>query len=215
MTENKNAEPRQEKDDSKALDSRDTTPEANKAEQLIPIKYNKETKMITVDEASRLAQLGLKFEAVSENYDTLKELAQGENKSIKGYLDGLKAGKNESRRLELLEKCGGDADLAEHIMMLENGNKKENDNGFSELQLYFPNFKSREDLPKQVVESAELNGTLLLDEYLRFCLSERQRVKEAARLQKSAQNSSVGSQMSKSYAVDPEAAEFLKGIWKR
>lgn len=213
MTENKNAEPRQG-GESDASKDKATIPQTKEAEVLIPVKYNKETKMLNIDEASRLAQLGLKFEAISENYDTLKALAQGENKSVSGFLQELKNIKSESRRQTLLEKCGGDGELAEHILKLEGEKGNEND-GFSELREYFPSFKSREDLPEQVVENAELKGTLLLDEYLRFCLCERMKTKEAARLQKSAQISSVGSQLSRSGAVDPEAAEFLKGIWKR
>lgn len=191
----------------------DTTPKTEN-EFKIPVKFNKETKMLSADVASKLAQLGLKFEAVSKNFDTLKSLAKSENKTVGAYLESLQKAKAEQRRNLLLEKCGGNTELAEHILMLEGGEKKDFD-GFEELKEYFPQFKSRSDLPEQVTENANINGSLLLDEYLRFCLKERHRIKEAARLQKSAEISSVGSQINRSGSVDPEAAEFLKGIWKR
>lgn len=214
MTENKIAEPRQdEKVDTEAKGT--TLSDAEGNEVLIPIKFNKETKNLTVDEASRLAQLGLKFEKVSENYDTLKGLAKKENKTVAGFLEEIKNSRIEKRRLELLKKCGEDALLAEHFLRLEQRDEPKSDRGFAELKQYFPNIKNPEDLPREVTDNAELKGTLLLDEYLRFCLEEQQKTKEAARLQKNAVNSSIGSQLSRSYAVDPEAAEFLKGIWKR
>ena len=214
MAEIKNAEPRQiEKNE--ALVEGATIPDTKENDVMIPIKFNKETKNLTVEEASRLAQLGLKYEAVSKNYDTLKGLAQKENKTVSGFLEEIKKSGVEKRRLELLEKCGQDALLAEHILRLEQKEEIQSDRGFAELQQYFPNIKNPEDLPQRVTENAELKGTLLLDEYLRFCLEEQQRVKEAARLQKNAVNSSIGPQQSRSGAVDPEAAEFLKGIWKR
>lgn len=213
MSENNIAEPKHR--DEVTLNSSDsnTTPKREK-DLLIPVKYNKETRLLTVDEASKLAQLGLKFEAISKNFDTLKSLAKSENKSVSAFLEELQTVKTERRRNLLLEKCGGDKDLAEHILSLEGDGLTQAD-GFEELQEFFPNFKSRSDLPEQVTESANMNGTLLLDEYLRFCLRERHRIKEAARLQKCAEISSTGSQINRSGYVDPETAEFLKGLWKR
>ncbi len=214
MSKNENAKPRQAiTTDTEALGN--TVPEDGKTQVLIPIKFNKETKQLTLEEASRLAQLGLKFEAVAENYNTLKSLAQKENKTVSGFLEQLKSSRIDSRRQELLEKCGQDALLAEHILRLEQEKEPSADRGFSEINQYFPNIKTLEDLPQQVLENSELKGTRLLDEYLRFCLEEQMKAKEAAKLQKNAVNSSIGSQLSRSGTVDPEAAEFLKGIWKR
>lgn len=207
------AKSRQEEMNDSLNNVSDTTPKTEN-EFKIPVKYNKETKLLSADEASKLAQLGLKFESVSKNLDTLKSLAKSENKTVGAYLESLKKAKAEQRKNQLLEKCGGDTELAEHIMMLEGDEKKDFD-GFEELREYFPQFKSRSDLPEQVTENANINGSLLLDEYLRFCLNERRRIKEAAHLQKSAEISSIGSQINRSGCVDPEAAEFLKGIWKR
>lgn len=213
MSETNIAEPRQNDENSLISSDSNTTPKS-KEQLLIPVKYNKETRMLTVEEASKLAQLGLKFEAVSKNFDTLKSLAKSENKSVSAFLEDLQTAKTDRRRNILLEKCGGDKDLAEHILSLE-GDGNTRADGFEELQEFFPNFKTRSDLPEQVTESANMNGTLLLDEYLRFCLRERHRIKEAARLQKSAEISSTGSQINRSGYVDPETAEFLKGLWKR
>ena len=98
-------------------------------------------------------------------------MAALEEKSVSEFVEMLKTQKLEARRQELLEKCGGDKDLAEHFLNLEQGNSK-NDGGFEEVKNYFSEIKDEEDLPWEVLEKSRLKGTKLLDEYLRYLLSE-------------------------------------------
>ena len=51
----------------------DTTPEAEK-EVFVPVKFNKEIKNLGLEDAARLAQMGLKFEAIADDYEALKTL---------------------------------------------------------------------------------------------------------------------------------------------
>lgn len=183
-------------------------------EVLIPIKFNKEVKNISLEEAATLAQKGMKYDIIYKEYETLKELALGENKSVAEYLESLKNARLESRKNELLEKCGGDSDLAEHFLMLEQAVKKETENDFGELREYFPAIKEIEQLPEEVVESSRLKGSSLLDEYLRYQLREkRNRTRAEAETQK-ADKKSMGSLQNKNGGISPEAVEFLKGLWK-
>ena len=179
----------------------------------VPIKYNKETKLLDLETAAQLAQKGMKYEAVKDDYELLKKLALNENKSVPEFLSLLSAKHLEERKNELTEKCGGNGELAQHIMELENAHKN-TDNGFSELSVMFPEFKTEDDLPHQVLERAKLRGTLLLDEYLRYMLENDRKLKANADNQKKAEKSSLGSQLNRSGAINPETEEFLKGLWK-
>ena len=60
----------------------DTTP-LETPEITVPIKFNKEIKEIPLSEASALAQKGMKFDLISEEYKTLKKLSQKNNKTVK------------------------------------------------------------------------------------------------------------------------------------
>lgn len=179
----------------------------------VPIKYNKETKLLDLETAAQLAQKGMKYEAVKDDYELLKKLALNENKSVPEFLSLLSTKHLEERKNELTEKCGGNGELAQHIMELENAHKN-TDNGFSELSVMFPEFKTEDDLPHRVLERAKLRGTLLLDEYLRYMLENDRKLKANADNQKKAEKSSLGSQLNRSGAINPETEEFLKGLWK-
>ncbi len=198
--------------DNTSKESAETMPQ-NGNEITVPIKYNKETKLLDLETAAQLAQKGMKYEAVKDDYELLKKLALKENKSVPEYLNTLSAKHLEDRKNELTEKCGGNGEIAEHIMELENAHK-DIDNGFSELSVMFPEFKTEEDLPRSVLERAKLRGTLLLDEYLRYMLDNERKLKANADNQKRAEKSSLGSQLNRSGAVNPETEEFLKGLWR-
>ncbi len=192
--------------------STDTIPENDK-KITIPVKYNKEIKEIDVETAVNLAQKGMKYDVIKQDYELLKELARKENKSVPEYLSQLESTRIDRRRKELIEKCGGDSELAEHIVNLENSNQTEN-LGFKELSDAFPKFKDIEDIPKEVVENAKARGTLLLDEYLRFKLKDHLNLNAAVSQQKKAENLSLGSQQNRQGSLNPETEEFIKGLWK-
>ena len=190
-------------------DVSDTTPEM---QTVVPIKFNKEVRNLTVDEASLLAQKGLKFDAIQKEYELLRQLANGKSMSVSGFLKSLQE-EDENRRLNTLtEKCGGDTELATHILELEKGNRSESFD-FDEIKEFFPSIKSADMLPPQVLENAALSGRNLLDEYLRYTLKEKLKVQEAEKNYKSALKSSSGSQVNRAGKISPETAEFLKGLW--
>ena len=112
------------------------------------------------------------------------------------------------------EKCGGDRTFAQHIANLENSCDMNYNGGFTELQKYFPDFKSEEDLPEEIREAAELKGTRLLDEYLRHLLDQKLNAQQVISTSKMAEKASIGSQINRQGAISPEASQFLKGLWK-
>ena len=190
------------------------TPKNVLNEVLIPVKFNKEVKQLTAEQAAELAQKGLKFDAISQDYEALKELACKSKKTVTQFLADIKAENYSKRRQELLEKCSGDQALAEHILGLENSNYEDDRFNFEELRREFPQFTNKELIPKQVVENAELTGRSLLDEYLRYKLAEKKRLEDACKNEKRAELKSLGSQINHSGACNPETREFLKGLWK-
>ncbi len=105
--------------------------------------------------------------------------------------------------------------------MEENINKKETElskeiiESFKEVAENFPNIKSIEELPESVIENAKNSKRALLDEFLRYRLSQEKAVKENISAQENAKNSSIGSQLNKSKGENPEAAEFLRGLWRK
>lgn len=189
----------------------DTTPKSDEPIK-IPIKFNKETRNLTLEEATTLAQKGLKFESIEKEYNLLKQLALRENKSIPLYIAELDRRYNEEKKQSLTEKCGGNEEIAEHILSLEN--EKKAGDGFDELTSAFPEIKSKENLPQEVLDNAELKGTLLLDEYLRYLLSQKRNAQTVARKQREGEKSSTGSLVNHRDSQTSETEEFLKGLWK-
>lgn len=189
----------------------DTTPKSEEPIK-IPIKFNKETRNLSLEEATTLAQKGLKFESIEKEYNLLKQLALRENKSIPLYIAELDRRYNEEKKQSLTEKCGGNEEIAEHILSLEN--EKKAGDGFDELTSAFPEIKSKKNLPREVLDNAELKGTLLLDEYLRYLLSQKRNAQTVARKQREGEKSSTGSLINRRDSQTSETEEFLKGLWK-
>lgn len=188
-----------------------TTPE-NLPEVFVPIKFNKEVKNLKVSEAAVLAQKGLKFESIEEDYGNLKKIASSSGKSVAQFLLELEKSEALKRKEELTEKCGGNEEMADYVLGLEKG--REEICGFEELQREFPEIKDISSLPQSVVENAQIKGTLLLDEYLRYRHTEKKNARKSAANSASAENSSIGSQTDRRGGTDPEALEFLKGLWR-
>ena len=198
-----------EKEETSAAE--ETTPSAGK-EVFVPVKFNKEIKNLGLEDAARLAQMGLKFEAIADDYEALKNIAAKAGHSVSEYIAELSRQNDENRRQELTEECGGNEKMADYVMRLEKSGEESDD--FAELTAEFPKIKSISDLPDSVVQKSELRGTKLLDEYLRYRLTEEREAASAALKQKNAENLSLGSLTDRKGGINPETAEFLKGLWR-
>lgn len=193
--------------------NKETTPEQD-AKIFIPVKYNKQVMNLDVESASELAQKGMKFDSISKDYEILKQIAIDSGKSVSEFVCDLQIDTLNKKKNQLTEKCGGNKELAEHILELES-KKTDNVRGFSELKEKFPEILAIENIPECVLENAKLKGSLLLDEYLRYKLEEEIAIKNSAIKQQQAQNASTGSQLGKKGNENPETAEFLKGLWRK
>lgn len=189
----------------------DTTPaEGNTDSAFVEIKFNKEIKKLSLDEAATLAQKGMKFDLIAEDFERLRAMSQREGLSVSDYLSRIDGENTEKRMTELLDKCGGDKELAEKLLKLEAAHRPDE---FSQLSAEFPEL-SYDELPDEVKTAAELKGTGLLFEYLLY--EHRQRVAAAEEISRreEAAETSLGS-LSYGSSRNTADAEFLKGVWGR
>lgn len=198
-----------EKDET--AEAKETTP-CSADEIFVPVKYNKQIRNLELNEAAELAQKGLKFEAIAADYENLRRIASESGKSVSEFLCALEQDSREARKKELLEKCGGNEEMADYILSLEKN--PEEGLGFEELKAEFPEIKDISDLPESVAENAKLKGTLLLDEYLRYRHNAKKNARKAAAQSENALAASIGSQTDRRGGISPETAEFLKGLWR-
>ena len=205
------AQPEAAEQEKASAETENNIPEAEN-EVFVPVKFNKEIKNLGLKEAAVLAQKGLKFEAIADDFAALKSLAAKGGHSVSEYIAELSRQNEESRRQELTEECGGNKKMADYVMQLEKSGEGSDD--FAELTAEFPEIKSISDLLDSVVQKSELRGTKLLDEYLRYRHAEERKAASAALKQKNAENLSLGSLTDRKGGINPETAEFLKGLWR-
>lgn len=177
-------------------------------EVTIPVKFNKEIKNLNAEEAAVLAQKGMKFEMIENDFERLRSIAAKNKMSVPAYISELEKKQAADRRKELLSECAGNEALADRVMELEDSTEPESD--LDEIREYFPTVKSLDDLPRAVVESARLKGENLLNSYLRFRFIKKRQKAQDHLFENAAGKASIGSLRS------PEAADddvFIKALW--
>lgn len=186
-----------------------TTPQ----EKVIPIKFNKEVRNLSIEEASVLSQKGLKYDAIEAQWERFKALAANENSSTGDLLTALENRRTEKRIEELTKECGGNSEIAKKFAELEGGTPHTL-KGEKDFLEFFPD-KNPNDLPEEVLNRAKQNNSNLLDEYLRYCAGIYiENAREKAR-QEANRKSSVGSQKNSGIYRSPESVEFIRGLWNK
>ncbi len=175
----------------------------------LEVKFNKEIKKLSLEEATDLAQKGMKFDLLAPELKALRALSAAKGVSVTEYLRGLDRDYREKRLAELTEKCSGDGALAEKLLKAESA---EPDDGTAELLAEFPEL-SAGALPESVKTAANLKGTGLLFEYLLYEHRQRRAAAEEEGRAKAAKEASLGS-MSGGSPQSLTDAEFIKGIWE-
>ncbi len=194
-----------------------TMPCVNPAEKVqnftVPVKFNKQTRELSLEEATQLAQKGLKFESIAPEYEKLKSLAVNAKQSIAEYLANIEKKNRDDYRTTLLNSCNSEQ-LAEKVIELELG--KQSEYNLEELKREFPNINGIGDVPEAVLKSAELSGDSLLTAYLKFEHRQKLLAEESVRRQNECANASTGN-IERFTAEDSSIAdsEFLKGLWRK
>ena len=179
-------------------------------EGFVEVKFNKETKKLTLSEAATLAQKGMKLESLMPVMDKLKKLSKTAGMSVDGYISHLEEENTKLRKSELLKECGGNEEIVDRILSLEEGERLRDE--FLEVKAHFPQLMSIDQLPEEVKTAAKLKGTGLLFEHLLYEHHLRQAAEEELSRKEKIQAQSLGSvgANAPTNAVD---SEFLKGVW--
>ena len=187
-----------------------TTPE-NRI--LIPVKFNKEVKNLTVEEATLLSQKGMKYDAIEKQWERLRAFAREENSSTAEFLDALEKRRTENRIEELTKECGGNSEMAIRIVQLEkpNGDSLKGEKDFLE---YFPKI-SIDELPDEVLNRAKQNNSNILDEYLRYKARLEIEAEREEKQRRENAESTVGSQKDSGIFRTPENEQFIRGLWNK
>ena len=93
-----------------------TTPQSAAEDITIPIKFNKEIRHISAEEAASLAQKGMKFDMISSDLERLRHMASVNGSSITDFITALEENQAQAKRLKVLEECGGNEQLADKII---------------------------------------------------------------------------------------------------
>ncbi len=204
----------------------------------IPIKYNKQHIELSVEQASELAQKGMKFDDMRSVMDKLSYLSASTGKSTQRLIDDLFDEKEKELSDRVREMAGDDEALFSKLLEYEHSKHQKayekvlgkqsdiedfNRNAeneriaeqFIELSKEFPEIEKVSAVPKQTFEIALKNNISLFDAHLRYKHYEDAKIKRAEKEQEFAALSSAGSQQSSAISTDNVQDALIKGIWSK
>ena len=204
----------------------------------VPVKYNKQYRELTPEEAGVYAQKGMKYDAMEPELAKLRQMAAASGRSLGQMIGSIyKAGEELARR-DCMRLAGGNQRLADLLldaysqksgkaygdmlaaeqkaMQAEKAQDKERLAGeFLELSRECPEIGSPGDLPDAVLEAAVRKGTSLTAEYLLYRHREERRVQRAEQDRLAAAQAAAGSMQEFAGAADgPALSAMLDGVWR-
>lgn len=208
-----NCDTPESQEENKISETEETIPQISDKGIKIPIKFNKEERELSLEEATTLAQKGLKYDMITPEFERLRALALKNGKSVGEFLSMVESGLKKERRDEILSKCGGDEELTDNFISMEE-KLAENDGQFEELKEFFPEISGYDELPEEVTARSREKGSRIVDEYLRYLHSLKMQKKASEEKEKAVKKHTLGSLKTEDTgAVDPVRNMFLKGLW--
>lgn len=216
-------------------------PESEPEPPVVRVKFNKQHREYTVEEAAPLVQKGLLFEKFEPHYEKLKFMASTTGQGVAELIDTLMESNENALYEKILDEVGGNEKVAKQLHEYQKAERKrkfdelvaqeverekqeaaleaEAENSrlaqeFIELKKEVGKFNEFKDVPDAVLSLAAKKKISLLDAYLRYERSETKKAEAAKAKQAEAAKSSTGS-LSDSPA-DSDAsmfAEISKGVW--
>lgn len=158
------------------------------------VKIGSKTIKFDEKQAKKYIRLGVEAEKYESVLSDLKVLSKRENLSVEEFVKSLKLKCDETLKTRLLEKVGGDEELAQKLMKLELEEKPESEkDDFKQISEYFNEYKSYEDIPADALILSETKNISLFDAILRYLFFEaKKQEKEHENRQKNKQRA-VGS----------------------
>ena len=196
----------------------------------LEIKYNKEKKGLSKDEAVTWAQKGMHYEPA---YIALERAAALKGVSVNDFLKNLETAEDEAYKQSLIERFGNDEDVINEMMELREIKKQKAIDSaketqrldaeareqstneriakeFIEMKKDFPEVTEYSALP-QAVKQAASEGMPLAYAYLKYQHTEKQKVDAAKNQAAEAEKHSAGS-MGSAEVTDMVGDAFLKGL---
>lgn len=185
-----------------------TTPTLPNNDAFVEVKFNKETRKLSLDEAATLAQKGMKLDLISRELEVLKALSKEKGIGLKEFVKQLE-GESKMRKINALrEKYAEDPELAE--LLLTVGATGEDDEA-ERLRAELPEVVF-EEIPQEVKAAANLSGRGLLLEYLLYEHRQRTARENEEIRQEKTRSESLGS-LSGASSQNTADSEFIKGLW--
>ncbi len=182
-----------------------TTPPTSADSAFLEVKFNKEIKKLSLEEATTLAQKGMKLDKISAELDALQAMAKEQGVGLSEFVSRLKSKRSNEKISALREKYSDDSELCELLCTLDkNKETKEMD----ELKALIPDVG---EIPQEVKTAAKTSGKGLLVEYLLYEHRLAAAAKSEQTRQEAAQSQSLGPLSAG--AGNTTDAEFIKGIW--
>lgn len=210
------------------------------ADEAKPLKIRFKHKDIELnsEDAINYAQKGMKYDEIAPMLDDLSYLATIKDKKPHELLKEFIRFEEENYREGLIERVGDDEEALEVLMeKYRNGNKSKFEKAqddlkkaeeeaelkavealegriaadFSELAQHFPDIKSINDIPCEVLKEAE-KGTKLFHAYLEYKHKEGQKIDKAKQTANVNSKSTAGSMSATNDVEDGVLSAFLNGL---
>lgn len=203
----------------------------------VPVRFRHKNRELTVDEATKYAQMGLLHEAQEPLLDKLRLMAAGQGQSLDAFITAWEAADRQAYLEAALEKTGGDRDLAERLLDAEMDKRRracclqaENEqqseeqasqsltdrlaDEYAQLRQEMPEMGGFDTLPEEVIADAAESGRHLMDAYLRYAFRENRKIAANRQAQAAAAEAAVGrqGQMPPSEGEDPKTAAMVAAI---
>lgn len=205
---------------------------------VVKVKFNKQEREYSIDEATPLVQKGLKWDSFQETHEKLKFLSTTSGLSVQDLVDKLVESNEETLYQQILDKAGNEEIAKE----LHEAKKAERQRKFDEFKTQeaerekleaeseteternrlaneFIELKKEtgiaefKDVPKSVLSLASKKHISLYDAYLRYERAETAKAKVVADKQAEASKASSGSLNSESQTQSTEYDDVTKAVF--
>lgn len=220
-------------------DTDGTEASENVPDNFLEVKFNKKFINLSREEAVTLAQKGMKYDSISEDFKKLKDHAARNGKSLSEFVKGLEEAEIDVIRQQCRETADGNEEyeqllfekaLKERDIKLQEYNdgiaakeKQEQEafenkiaDGIIAINKLNPEIKEVSQLPEGVLQRAEDEGISIREAYLLQEFNNRHAIEAAESAEKSAKEKSSGSlKDTAGNEMSSADKEFLSGLWGR
>lgn len=229
-------ETEQEQDSGIAGAEQDNTEVSEEPAPVIRVKYNKQEREYSLDDAKPLVEMGLKYESFKPSYEKLKFLASTTGQSVSDLIDSLVTSNEQALYEQILKRANGNEEIAKELFEAKKAERqrkfdelkaqeserekqeKEAEKNrladeFIELKSEVGTFNEFSDVPKSVLKIAAKKGISLLDAYLRYERAERKRAEAVKAKQTEAAKTSTGSLNTETETPDNIYDDVMRAVF--